>query len=171
MNKPKHLDNRTVSEFLQPYLTCAELVDDYPRMDDIFSGALAAKTPGDSSTRTLSRGTLFHVLRACADITTAEVERVTHGRYKPSTLAAYAGRARLASLAIARYVEHLPPSSAATHEWEEEDAAEALPAIDASASASGAGYDPLSEMGPPGERSSARALLESLCCDPDHSNF
>lgn len=170
MNKPKHLDNRTVSNFLQPYLTCAELIDDHPRMDDVFSGALAAKSAGDSSTRTLSRGTLFHVLRACTDITTAEVERVTHGRYKPSTVAAYAGRARLASLAIARYVERQPPSSSVTPEWEM-SAAEALAALDTSTAASAAGHDPLSDKGPPSVRSNIRALLEPLCCEPDRSNF
>lgn len=107
-NKPKTHDNSTVYEFLADYFTAADLCSDYPRIDDIFSGVLAAKTEGDTAARTLNRSTLFKVLRQCPAITAAAINTATNGRYtSPRSLTKYAAAARVASMAIARLISSI----------------------------------------------------------------
>jgi hypothetical protein len=109
-NKPKTLDNRAVQDFLEGFLRASDLVKEHPRADDIFTGALEAKTAGDSSTRTLSRRTLFTVLQLCPTIDTASVEKATGGRYAAATVSRYTAVARVASKALERFVATLPPT-------------------------------------------------------------
>ena len=44
MNVPKVHDNRKVRAFLDGYVSCQEACEDYPALDDIFSGVLELKT-------------------------------------------------------------------------------------------------------------------------------
>jgi len=108
MNPPKTHDNERVQAFLQPYLKPHELCEDLPKVDDIFSGVLQLKTAGDTSTRSLSRRTLFHILQSCPSIDVASIDRAVDGRYAYNTLAAYAAAARVASKALQGLIERLP---------------------------------------------------------------
>ena len=105
---PRTHDSRKVQAFLDSYSTCGELCRAHHRIEDIFSGALELKTAGDSSTRSLSRRALFHVLQSCGSINVASINTVTNGRYAYCTLASYAAAARVASKAIERYIGRLP---------------------------------------------------------------
>jgi hypothetical protein len=98
-------DNRAVSERLGGYLVAGELCEDVPGADDILTGTLEAKAPGDTAMRTLSRQTLFHVLQQCPTITVRTVAEVTNGRFAERTCRAYAAAARVASKALARQFE------------------------------------------------------------------
>ena len=102
-------DNARVRRFLSNYFCVSELCEGYPKFDDIFSGALSLKTTGKSSTRTLSRSTLFHMLQHCRVVSTKNIHTATNRRYAYSTLAEYAACARVVSKAIESYVAALPP--------------------------------------------------------------
>jgi hypothetical protein len=102
-------DNIRVQRFLGSYLRAFELYEDHPQIDDILSGTLVLKTEGKSSTRTLSRSTLFHILQRCRNITVKAADEATTGQYAYSTLAEYAALARVASKAIEGYLDTLPP--------------------------------------------------------------
>ena len=104
-------DNTKIQAFLSNHYHAAELCETYPQIDDIFTGVLELKTPGDTATRALSRKVLFHILQWCPVIDVAAVERVTHGRYSYRSLAGYATLARVASKAIEQFVATLPKSS------------------------------------------------------------
>lgn len=110
MGRPavKH-DNTRVHHLLGGYLCSSELCEEHPAIDDILSGALALKSEGKSSTRALSRKTLFRILQCCPCITVAAANAATQGRYAYSTLAEYAAVARVASKAIEGYLGKLPP--------------------------------------------------------------
>lgn len=108
MNTPKTHNNSTVQAFLSNYYTVTELCDTFFSIDDIVSGVLELKTPGDSSTRTLSRKLLFHILRWCPMIDVASIEKLTRGRYSYNSLAGYATVARVASKAIESFIGSLP---------------------------------------------------------------
>ena len=107
MNVPKVHDNRKVRSFLDGYVSCQELCEDYPPLDDIFSGVLELKTQGDTSTRSLSRQVLFHILQQCRTIDVSSVKTATRLPYAYRTLLAYAGIARVASKAIERFSDGL----------------------------------------------------------------
>lgn len=100
MNKVKTQDNRRVQHFLEGYSSVKEVCKECPRIDDIFSGVLALSTSGDSSTRTLSRKVLFHILTQCHSIDTQAIDLATQRGYADRTLRAYAALARVASRAI-----------------------------------------------------------------------
>lgn len=105
MNIPKTHDNHAVCEFLADYESAADLCGDYPRIDDIFSGVLAAKTVGDTAKRALNRSTLFKILQGCPVITAEAINIATHGRYtSPRSLTGYAAAARVASRAVTRFI-------------------------------------------------------------------
>ena len=108
MNTPKMHDNTKVQAFLFNHYYVTELCETFPQIDDIFSGILELKTPGDTSTRSLSRTVLFHILQWCPVIDVASIERVTHGRYAYRSLAGYAASARVASKAVERFIDTLP---------------------------------------------------------------
>lgn len=105
MNKPKTHNNAAVATFLEAYYCASELCEEFPRIDDIFSGVLAAKTAGDTATRSLSRSTLFHILQFCPVIDVESVKEATHGRFSDRTLHKYAAAARVASMALERFIE------------------------------------------------------------------
>ena len=100
-NTPKKHDSQSVHAFLSNYFTASDLCSDHPQVDDIFSGALALKTAGNTATRSLSRSALFHILQRCPVITVAAAGAATNSRYAQSTLEVYAAAARVASNAIA----------------------------------------------------------------------
>jgi hypothetical protein len=81
---------------------------EYPQIDDIFSGILELMTVGNTSTRSLSRQTLFHILQGCPTIDVASIRKATHGNYAYSSLAGYAAIARVASKAIAGFIARIP---------------------------------------------------------------
>lgn len=127
MNTPKTHDNRTVYEFLADYFRTADLCSEYPQIDDIFSGVLAAKTAGDTATRSLSRSTLFTILRRCPVITVEAIAAATGGRYaSPRSLTGYAAAARVTSKAIAGFIagrpSNIPQRLTIKQEQEEMDA-------------------------------------------------
>jgi predicted MFS family arabinose efflux permease len=95
VNVPKTHDNHLVVDFLDGYLTVSDLCSEYSQLDDIFSGALGLKTAGVTSTRTLSRSTLFGILQQCQTISTAAVDQATGGTYACRTVEAYAALARV----------------------------------------------------------------------------
>lgn len=109
---PKVHDNGKVFEFLSPYYLPGHLCADHPAIGDIFAGLLSAKTSGDSSTRGLSRQTLFHILTLCPVITTEAVHTVTHGFLAERTARAYASLARTASHFIGRFIDGMPLDAA-----------------------------------------------------------
>lgn len=111
MNIPKSQDSRTVVDFLGGYLTAGGACGEHPEIDDILSGTLELKPAGSTSTRTMSRQVLFHVLQQCQTIDVASINRATNGRYAYSTEAAYAALARVASTAIGRFIERLPKAA------------------------------------------------------------
>lgn len=140
MNVPKTHDNRQVSQFLQPYLTHSEAIFDFHWIDNILFGALAARTEGDTATRSLKKSTLFQILRNCQTISTQTICAATNGRYKDGTVAAYAARARVASKAIQMHLDRLP----GTHPPQtEQDESHDRPCL---ASPLAEGYDPLKEV-------------------------
>jgi hypothetical protein len=107
VNVPKTHDNGRVKRFLDGYLSPSDLCGDYPQVDDIFSGALALRTAGDTSTRSLSRRAVFAILQQCDTIDTASVDRVTKGHYSYQSVAGYAARARVLSKAIEGFIAGL----------------------------------------------------------------
>jgi hypothetical protein len=106
-NKPKSHDNHRVHAFLSDYYAAAEVCSDYPPIDDIFSGVLAAKTAGNTATRSLSRAVLFHILQRCPLITVAAAALATNNKYATSTIEGYAAAARVASRAIAGFIPQI----------------------------------------------------------------
>lgn len=101
-------DSARVHAFIHPYLKAWELCEDHPRIGDIFSGVLELKTAGDTSTRSLSRQVLFHILQCCPAIHVQGIAKATNGRYAYRSHAGYAAAARVASKAIDRYVSEMP---------------------------------------------------------------
>jgi hypothetical protein len=90
-----------------------ELCEDYPQIDDIFSGVLELRTAGDTSTRSLSRQVLFHILQQCRTIDVSSIRGATRTPYAYTTLAAYAALARVASKAIEAFIETFADRNAA----------------------------------------------------------
>lgn len=107
MNKPKSWDNSTVARFLAGYDKAFYLCEDFPEVDDIFSGALELRTEGTTSTRALSRQVMFHILSQCETIDVRSVNAATSGRYAYRSLAGYAAIARVASKALERFVREI----------------------------------------------------------------
>ena len=101
---PKTHDNRTVLVFLDGYYCAAELCEEHPCIDDILSGALSLQTAGDTSTRSLSRQVLFHILQRCPTIDVDAINEATSGHYAYRSLAGYAAVARVSSKAIEGYI-------------------------------------------------------------------
>mgnify|MGYP003383582924 CR=1 FL=1 len=114
MNKPKQYDNAKVSHFLGGFYHSSQLCEEYPQIDNIFSGVLELRTAGDTATRALSRQTLFHVLQWCPVIDVEAINEVTNRQYAYPTLTRYAALARVASKALGRFIEQLPTEGRAT---------------------------------------------------------
>lgn len=112
-NTPKTHNNTRVRAFLAGYVSVHELCEDYPAIDDIFSGTLELKTAGVTSTRSLSRQVLFHILQQCRTIDVSSVKGAARLPYAYTTLAAYAALARVTSKAIERFTETLDTRKAA----------------------------------------------------------
>lgn len=112
-NTPKTHNNTRVRAFLAGYVSMQELCEDYPPIDDIISGILELKTEGVTSTRTLSRQVLFHILQQCRTIDLSSVKGTTRVPYAYTTLAAYAALARVASKAVERFTDALAEGKAA----------------------------------------------------------
>ncbi len=110
-NIPKTFDNASVARFLADYWSASDLIDSIPQTDDILSGVLGLKTSGDTSTRSLSRSTLFVVLQNCDTIDVRSIDEVTLGRYGERTLQAYAALGRVASKALAALIQRLPATA------------------------------------------------------------
>ena len=108
-NRPKRHDNGQVQGFLSGYLSAHEVCLDYPAVDDILSGVLELQTEGSTSTRSLSRQVLFHILQSCPLIDVESIKLATHGRYSYRSIAGYAATARTASKAIQGFLAKLPP--------------------------------------------------------------
>ena len=112
-NVPKTHNNAKVQQFLDGYVSVHELCEDYSPIDDIFSGVLELKTAGITSTRSLSRQVLFHILQQCRTIDVSSIKGMTRVPYAYRTLAAYASLARVASKAIERFAETLSDKTTA----------------------------------------------------------
>lgn len=96
-------DNRRVRTFLDNYPTMRSLLQDVPGMDDVLSGIAAAKSPGDTAKRPLSRGCLFRLLAECDVISTSSAVEVLSGEdYCAASIKRYTLAARTASQFIAR---------------------------------------------------------------------
>ena len=108
MNTPKKQDNATVKDFLADYFHSADLCEHFPQVDDIFSGVLELKTSGSTSTRSLSRQVLFHILQWCPVIDVASISKATNGQYAYRTMTSYAATARVASKALEQFIDSLP---------------------------------------------------------------
>ena len=117
MNTPKVHENRPVQSFLQRYTRLRDLIDEHPRVDDIVSGVLAAKTAGDSATRSLSRSGLFTVLYRCPTITSKGVHRAMGNRYAERTARKYAAAATAASVHLERFAVGLPTAEEEEAAW------------------------------------------------------
>lgn len=104
-------DNLPIHEFLFGFYSVGELCAHFPQVDHILTGVLELKTAGDTSVRTLSRSTLFHILQWCPTIDVASINTATNGRYAYNTVAGYAATARVASKALRRFIEELPPTA------------------------------------------------------------
>lgn len=100
-------DNTLVQDFIASYLTVSELCEDHPQIDNIFSGVLELKTEGDTSTRSLLRSQLFHILQTCPLITTSSVTHATGARYARQTVERYAALTRVISKAIEKQLPGL----------------------------------------------------------------
>ena len=111
MNTPKTYDNTAVESFLMGYFNAKELCDDFPCADDILTGVLEAKTAGDSSTRSLSRGILFRLLQSCSVVSVEAFAGATRGRYAKRTLQTYTLAARVASRALAGLAQRIETES------------------------------------------------------------
>lgn len=104
MNRPRSHNNQAVLAFLTAYDRAFDLFREHPAVEDIFTGVLELRSPGDSATRTLSRRVIFNVLKRCPRIDVAAVTEVTGGKYAYRTAASYAAVARVASKAIEGYL-------------------------------------------------------------------
>jgi hypothetical protein len=111
MNVPKIHSSHRTQALLDTYSTAAELCEDLPAIDDILSGALELKTAGNTSTRSLSRQTLFLILQRCPTIDVDSINKATHGRYAYRSLASYAAAARVASKAIEGLIRRAGPQA------------------------------------------------------------
>ena len=125
MNQPKSHDNSIVSDFLSGYFHAGDVCERHPQVDDIFSGALGLKTPGNSATRTLSRKVLFQILQSCQVIDVESISQVTCRQYKYSTVAVYSATARVISKALHRFIMGLPLNPEAVSVREARDAIDA----------------------------------------------
>ena len=125
MNIPKTHNNATVQSFVGDYYRASELRDGFPQIDDIFCGVLELKTAGNSSTRSLSRQVLFHILQWCPVLDVESINRATNQQYAYSTLASYTAVARVASKAIARFLEAHPKTRRETTVRQEQQALDA----------------------------------------------
>jgi hypothetical protein len=102
-------DNKRVRAFLQMYDTLPELVRSFVVLDDVFTGAAAAQSEGQASTRPLSKHRIFAVLAHCGSISTREVEDALRWQdYSRTAIARYAAAARTASMVIARLLDQAP---------------------------------------------------------------
>lgn len=108
MNRPKTHDNTTVKNFLSDYFHACDLCEQHPQADDILSGILELKTSGSTSTRSLSRQVLFHILQWCPVINVASINEVTNQQYSYRTMTSYAATARVASKALEKLIDGLP---------------------------------------------------------------
>lgn len=105
MRPPVQQDNSIVAAALADYWTAWQACESHPGFDDILSAALAARTGGDSATRSLCRRKLFRILQHCQVITTAAVAELLPASYKSRTVEKYAQAARLASRFAASYFQ------------------------------------------------------------------
>lgn len=105
LNKPKTHDNAAALAFVADYPRASDLCEVFPLADDIFSGVLAARTAGNTATRTLSRQTLYHIISVCPVISVESINGATGGQLATSTLQAYAAAARVLSRALAGLVD------------------------------------------------------------------
>jgi hypothetical protein len=109
----KQHDNTAVRAFVRCFWNASDMIETYPKTDDILSGVLALKTEGDSATRSLSRSHLFKILSILPRITAHDVGVVLGARYNERTCQKYAAAACTASKALASYVCNLTEAQAA----------------------------------------------------------
>lgn len=108
-------DNTRVQAFVSNYASAFEMTQDWPLLDDVFTGVTLLQTEGQCSTRPLSKFRLFLALHRCPAITSRSVSEALGGCCQ-STAVRYAACARVASKAIAWCLERNPA-------WEREAAA------------------------------------------------
>ena len=113
-NKAKTHDNGTVRRFLEGYSCVSELCEEHPRTDDIFAGVLGLRSPGDGSTRALSRSVVFGILQHCETINVTSIEWLANGSYAYATLAKYAALARNVSKAHEVFIRKLQDADTAS---------------------------------------------------------
>lgn len=105
---PKSHDNTRVSALLVWFQSASELIEHHPRADDIFSGALALRTAGSTSTRSLSRKLIFRILQRCPAITVDAVAQTIGRDYSRQSYEGYAAAARVVSKALEGLLGGLP---------------------------------------------------------------
>lgn len=102
-------DNNRVQAFVITYGTLPALVEALPVLDDVLTGAAAAQTEGQASTRPLSKHCIFAVLVGCDTIGTQNVgEALRWKDYSRAAIARYTAATRTASMVIARLLDQYP---------------------------------------------------------------
>lgn len=97
---PRAHDNARVSAFMGSYLEVGELLECWPRMDDILTGVAHLQSEGQGSTRPMSKRLLFRVLRSCPLISTQAAAVALGLRYSLTSAKRYAASAVVASRAV-----------------------------------------------------------------------
>lgn len=99
-------DNRRVRAFIGDHPTLRDLVETYPLLDDVLTGAGSAKTGGDTAKRPLSKSRVFEVLAGCDLICTrATLEVLEWANYGAAAIKRYTQAARTASQFVARELD------------------------------------------------------------------
>lgn len=121
---PIRRDNRRVQTFMCKFMKTSQLLDNFPSIDDVFSGVVWLQTVGEKHDGPLSKRNLFRVLRSCEVIETTAVTAALavghNAAYSKSTVARYSAAARVASRAIARLLETHPDWEDYEEEFEED---------------------------------------------------
>lgn len=97
---PRAHDNTRVAAFMGSCLEVGELLDNWPRVDDILTGAVQLQTEGQGSTRPMSKRRLFQVLRSCPVIGTHATALALGLDNSLTTAKRYAAAAGVASRAV-----------------------------------------------------------------------
>jgi hypothetical protein len=109
----KQHNNTAVGLFVRCFWNASDMIEMYPKTDDILSGVLALKSERDTATRSLSRSHLFKILGVLPRISAHDVRVVLGARYNERTCQKYAAAACTASKALASYISTMTEVQAA----------------------------------------------------------
>lgn len=101
-------DNKQVQHFLSDFWSLREASMAHPVLETIFTGASRLQSERQGSTRPLSASLIYKLLRQCDIITSENISGCFRSERSKSTIARYAGAARVASMFIWREIERRP---------------------------------------------------------------